>query len=179
MLSGMRQSTITAIAALAALLALGDCTAAGATMPPLTTVEHVDLTRYLGAWYEVARYPNSFQKNCLRSEASYSLREDGDIRVVNTCQMQGGKSRSIEGKAWVVDRASNAKLKVRFFWPFSGSYWIVELGKEYEYAVVGHPGRKYLWILSRTPAMDPALFAEICGRLPSHGYDPGKLVKSE
>jgi apolipoprotein D and lipocalin family protein len=148
-------------------------------MQPLKTVEHVDLGRYLGTWHEIARYPTSFQKDCVRSEAAYSLRDDGDIRVVNTCHLAGGTSRSIEGKAWVVDTSSNAKLKVRFFWPFSGAYWIVELGAEYEYAVIGHPGRKYLWILSRTPKMEPALYAAICARLPSYGYDAGQLVKDE
>jgi apolipoprotein D and lipocalin family protein len=171
----MNRALITAIVT----LAFASCGASGGDVQPLKTVDHVDLTRYLGTWYEIARYPTSFQKSCLRSEANYSLRDDGDIRVVNTCYQAGGKHRSVEGKAWVVDAATNARLKVRFFWPFSGAYWIVELGKDYEYAVVGHPGRKYLWILSRTPKMDPALFADICGRLPSHGYDAGKLIKDE
>lgn len=147
-------------------------------MQPLKTVEHVDLSRYLGTWYEIARYPNSFQKDCLRSEAAYSLRNDGDIRVVNTCRQDGGKSRSIEGKAWVVDKATNARLRVRFFWPFWGAYWIIELGRDYEYVVVGHPDRKYLWILSRTREMEPALFADICGRLAAHGYDASRLIKA-
>ena len=148
-------------------------------MQPLATVAHVDLDRYLGTWYEVARYPTRFQKDCARSEAAYSMRDDGDIRVVNTCHTHEGRTRSIEGKAWVVDTTTNAKLKVRFFWPFSGAYWIVELGRDYEYAVVGHPSRTYLWILSRTPEMDPALLAAIGARLPSYGYDAGKLVKAQ
>ena len=175
----MTKLALTAIAVLGACLALVGCGGTGANMQPLKTVDHVDLGRYLGTWYEVARYPTRFQKDCVRSEASYSLREDGDIRVVNTCHTAGGGSRSIEGKAWVVEKSTNAKLKVRFFWPFSGAYWIIELGASYEYAVIGHPGRKYLWILSRTPAMDPALFAAVCSRLPSYGYDASKLVKDQ
>ena len=169
-----------------AALALGGgmllcaCAAAGANMSgELATVPSVDLKRYLGTWHEIARYPNSFQKRCYRSTATYSLRDDGDIKVVNACRKDrpDGEEKSIEGKAWVVDKATNAKLKVRFFWPFSGKYWIIDLGKDYEYAVVGEPGRGYLWILSRTPTMDDKVFEGIAGRLRLNGYDPSKLVR--
>jgi apolipoprotein D and lipocalin family protein len=175
----MTSQAVTIIAALSAILALAGCGTTGAGMKPLETVDHVDLGRYLGTWYEIARYPTTFQTDCARSEANYSLRDDGDIRVVNTCRTKDGKSRSIEGKAWVVDEATNAKLKVRFFWPFWGAYWIIELGRDYEYVLVGHPDREYLWILSRTPQMDPALYADICARLPSYGYDAAKLIRDE
>jgi len=145
----------------------------------LQTVPSVDLNRYLGTWYEVARYPNRFQRDCFRSTATYSLREDGDIAVVNACRRGGpdGEEKRVEGKAWVVEETTNAKLRVRFFWPFWGSYWIIDLGTDYEYAVVGHPSRTYLWVLSRTPTMDDAVFAGIAHRLRLNGYDPAKLIR--
>ena len=85
---------------------------------------------------------------------------------------------SARGKAWVVDETNHAKLKVRFFWPFWGSYWIIDLGKDYDYAVVGHPSRKYLWVLSRTPEMDDVLYYEILGKISQQGYDTSKLVRT-
>jgi apolipoprotein D and lipocalin family protein len=147
-------------------------------MKPLQVVPQVDVKRYLGSWYEIARYPNRFQKGCVDSRADYRLRPDGDIRVLNTCRKDNpeGPVKSAEGRAWIVDKNTNAKLKVRFFWPFSGDYWIIDLGENYEYAVVGEPKRKYLWILSRRPAMDPESYQEILGRLKETGYDPGKLM---
>jgi apolipoprotein D and lipocalin family protein len=159
---------------------LGAGTAAGGDAAgELQTVPSVDLSRYLGTWYEIARYPNRFQRNCYRSTATYSLLDDGDIRVVNACRRDrpDGEEKRVEGRAWVVDKTSNAKLRVRFFWPFWGSYWIIDLGRDYEYAVVGHPGRGYLWILSRTPTMDDEVFAGIADRLRRNGYDPARLIR--
>lgn len=147
---------------------------------PLNVVHVVDLKRYTGTWFEVASYPTSFQKGCAGTKATYSLRDDGDIDVLNQCYKKGfdGELSSAKGKAWVVDKATNAKLKVRFFWPFWGSYWIIDLGKEYEYAVVGHPSREYLWILSRTPHIDDVLYYDILDRITLQGYDTSKLVKT-
>jgi apolipoprotein D and lipocalin family protein len=159
---------------------LGACAAAGGDrVGELQTVRSVDLSRYLGTWYEIARYPNRFQRDCYRSTATYSLRDDGDIKVVNACRRGGpdGEEKLVEGRAWVVDKATNAKLRVRFFWPFWGSYWIIDLGDDYEYAVVGHPGRGYLWILSRTPTMDDGVFEAIADRLRRNGYDPARLIR--
>jgi apolipoprotein D and lipocalin family protein len=148
--------------------------------PLLNVVPNVDLNRYTGVWYEIASYPTSFQKGCVGTKATYSLRDDGDIDVLNQCYKKGfdGELSSAKGKAWVVDKATNAKLKVRFFWPFWGSYWIIDLGKEYEFAVVGHPSREYLWVLSRTPHMDDVLYYDILGRITQQGYDTSKLVKT-
>ena len=162
-------------------LLLSSCaTKDGINMKPLETVNNVDLGHYIGQWYEIARYEHRFQKGCVGSKATYTLRDDGKITVVNECfdNSFSVKLRSVKGKAWVVDKQSNAKLKVSFFWPFAGDYWIIDLGKNYEYAVVGHPNRKYLWVLSRTPEMAEDLYNEILARLEKQDYDTTKLLKS-
>jgi apolipoprotein D and lipocalin family protein len=147
---------------------------------PLQTVASVDLQRYLGTWYEIATIPSRFQKGCVGVIATYTARPDGTIGVVNRCRKHtlDGEEKCISGKAWVVDRGTNAKLKVQFFWPFTGSYWIIELDPEYRWAVVGHPGRNYLWILSRTPRMDEALYETLIGEVAAHGYDVSRIVRT-
>jgi apolipoprotein D and lipocalin family protein len=154
--------------------------AAADAPPPLQTVSHVDVNRYMGKWYEIASFPQWFQKNCTAVSATYTLRKDGDVDVLNECRDKtlDGKLRSAKGKAWIEDRESNAKLKVRFFWPFSGDYWIIDLGAEYQYAVVGHPKRNYLWILSRSRQMDPAEYDKILERLKQQHYDVTRLNKT-
>jgi apolipoprotein D and lipocalin family protein len=149
-------------------------------LPPLNTVPYVDLNRYMGIWYEIASFPQWFQKGCVASNAVYTLRKDGDVDVVNQCRDKtlDGELRKAKGKAWVVDRKTNAKLKVRFFWPFSGDYWIIDLSRQYEYAVVGHPKRNYLWILSRTPHMDSAVYQGILERLNEQHYDLSHLQRT-
>ena len=149
-------------------------------LPPLQTVPKVELERYMGRWYEIASFPQWFQKGCVASTATYSLRDDGKVNVLNECRDKtlGGKQRNAKGKAWVIDRQSNAKLKVSFFWPFSGDYWVIDLGPNYEYAVVGHPRRTYLWILSRTPHMDAGTYETILQRLQAQHYDLGPLKKT-
>jgi apolipoprotein D and lipocalin family protein len=144
---------------------------------PLTVVDSVDLQRYLGKWYEIASYPAWFQKDCTGSTAEYDLLPDGRIQVVNRCfeKQLDGPLKESEGKAEVVDTRTNAKLKVWFFWPFKGDYWIIDLDPDYRWVVVGTPSRKYLWILSRTPTMDRKLYEDILSRLPAKGYDPGRL----
>ena len=151
------------------------------TQEPLYTVPYVDLNRYSGTWYEIARYPNRFQSNCSESRATYTLRNDGNLSVLNECyeKSQRERPRSAQGRAWVVDSTTNSKLKVSFFWPFSGDYWIIELGDDYEYVVIGHPGRKYLWILSRQKKMNDALYSAILHRLKTvHHYDIMKIIKT-
>ena len=150
------------------------------TSSPLAAVPYVDLNRYTGTWYEIARYPNSFQEGCVGSKATYTQRDDGKISVLNECYDKAfdGKIRSAKGKAWIVDKETNARLKVSFFWPFSGDYWIIDLGKNYEYAVIGHPKRKYLWILSRTREMEGELYEAILSRLRDKQYDTSRLVKT-
>jgi len=144
---------------------------------PLRTVSHVDLARYVGTWYEIASYPQRFQKSCTATAAVYTLRDDGMIQVINRCNRDSldGRETIARGRARIVDRQTNAKLKVSFFWPFWGDYWIIDLDPEYRYAVVGHPSRKYLWILSRTRSMDPLVYSGILERLTAQGYDVAKL----
>jgi apolipoprotein D and lipocalin family protein len=153
----------------------------GDTMKPLETVNFVDLSRYVGQWYEIARYQHRFQEGCFGSKATYTMRDDGKINVLNECfdKSSSVKLRSAKGKAWVVDKETNARLKVSFFWPFSGDYWIIDLGQNYEYAVIGHPDRKYLWVLSRTPEMDENVYQSILDRLQKQEYDTSKLIRSD
>ena len=147
---------------------------------PLETVAHVDLGRYLGKWYEIARYPNRFERKCDRDvTAEYSMKDNGAIRVVNTCAMASGKSDQSAGTARVVDTATNAKLKVTFFWPFYGKYWVIGLGDSYDYAVVGEPSREYLWILARSAGMSDAEYQNILRQVTAKGYDAGKLVRTK
>ena len=118
----------------------------------------MDLARYAGKWYEIARLPNRFQRDCAaNTTATYTLRPDGKITVVNECRKADGRTKSAKGTARVADpKGPNTKLKVTFFWPFSGNYWIIDLDPEYRWVVVGEPGRDYLWILSREPRLDEA-----------------------
>lgn len=136
-------------------------------LPPLQTVPSVDVERYMGSWYEIAAFPQRFQKGCTGTTASYGLRSDGEVDVVNRCFLESleGEEKVAEGRARVVDKVSNAQLEVSFFWPFWGDYWIIELDDEYQYAVVGHPSRDYLWILSRSPHMEESLYQAILNRL--------------
>jgi apolipoprotein D and lipocalin family protein len=172
----MKVIVITAIIVLLASCALFPRRSAP-ELPSLQTVDHVDLKRYLGLWYEIGRYPNSFQKGCLNSTALYTARPDGEIDVLNSCRdEQDGSLREAKGRAWVVDNTSNARLKVSFFWPFRGDYQIIDLGREYEYAVVGTPNRKYLWILSRTPEMNPEVLAKILENVEKQGFVRDNLL---
>ena len=149
-------------------------------LPPLQTVPHVDLSRYLGTWYEIASFPQSFQRGCTATTATYTLRTDGDIDVLNRCRKGSvdGEENSGLGRARVVDRATNAKLEVSFFQPFWGDYWIIDLSDDYSYAVVGHPGRDYLWILARTPTMAEATYQSLVTRLQGQGYETSPLVRT-
>lgn len=159
---------------------LGACATTSRALPPLETVPQVDLERYLGTWYEIASFPQSFQEGCTGTTATYSLQPDGEIEVVNRCRLGSldGEEKVAVGRARVVDPDTNAKLKVSFFGPFWGKYWIIQLDPEYRYAVVGHPNREYLWILSRTPTMPEATYAGIVEELKDDGYDVGRLERT-
>jgi apolipoprotein D and lipocalin family protein len=149
-------------------------------LPPLETVAYVDLSRYLGTWHEIASFPQRFQRGCTATTANYTLRPDGDIDVLNSCRLGSvdGSEKTALGRARVTDRTTNAKLEVSFFRPFWGAYWIVDLAEDYSYAVVGHPGRDYLWILSRTSTMTEPTYQAIALRLEKQGYETSRLVRT-
>ena len=148
-----------------------------ATPQELQSVPFVDLKKYAGKWYEIASYPQRFQKGCHCTTAEYTLSEKGYVIVENRCNRDSvdGKQSYIKGKAFVESNSGNAKLKVQFFWPFKAKYWIIDLADDYSYAVVSHPNRKYLWILSRTPHMPEAIYTDILARLQKKGFDVTKL----
>jgi apolipoprotein D and lipocalin family protein len=142
----------------------------------VTTVTTVNLERYAGLWYEIAKIPNRFQKQCVRgTTAKYVLREDGRITVINRCVTKNGDIDEAEGIAKIEDTTSNAKLKVSFVsfigWrPFWGDYWVIGLDEEYQWAVVGTPDRKYGWVLARTPTLDEVTLEEIFTIIERNGY---------
>ncbi|MEO8435750.1 MAG: lipocalin family protein [Pyrinomonadaceae bacterium] len=145
----------------------------------LEVVDSVDLSRYAGRWYEIARLPNRFEKKCADSvTADYALRPDGRIEVVNRCRKTNGEYTTAKGKAKIVDQKTNAKLKVTFFWPFYGDYWILDLGPNYEYAVVGDPSRDYLWILSRAPRMDEGVYQQLLVRMRTRGFKTERMIRT-
>ena len=154
----------------------------------LTTVPSVDLSRYAGTWYEIARLPNRFQEQCSGDvTATYTLLDDGDIKVVNRCRNEDGEFTTAEGVARrASEDGSDSKLEVRFapaflsFLPFVwGDYWVIDLGADYNYAVVGEPNREYLWVLSRSPVMDDTMLAAILERARKQGYDTSKLIRTK
>ncbi|HRJ72798.1 MAG TPA: lipocalin family protein [Terrimicrobiaceae bacterium] len=145
---------------------------------PPSTVGEVDLARYAGTWFEIARYPNWFQRHCAgETQAVYAVQKDGSVRVENSCLDAGGVRKQAIGRATVVPGSGNAKLKVSFFGPFAGPYWIIGLDeKSYSWAVVGHPTRKYLWILSRTPKLPETESRRVLALIKAQGYDASRLI---
>ncbi len=142
------------------------------------TVKYVDLKKYVGLWHEIAKIPNRFQKQCVKgTTANYELKENGEIRVINSCIDKDNELDKTEGVARIVDNKSNAKLEVSFFsilgWrPIWGDYWIIGLDENYQWAIVGTPNRKYGWILSRTPQLEKATLDKIYSILTEQGYNP-------
>lgn len=145
----------------------------------LETVSFVDLKRYGGTWYEIARYPNKSQKQCVgNTTAAYNFKPDGEVEVVSKCLLKDGKIDAATGTAKIVDKETNAKLKGSFAWLSSAPYWVIDLDENYQYAVVGNPDRKYLWILSRSPEMSVAVYQKILRKIETAGYNPAKLEKT-
>jgi apolipoprotein D and lipocalin family protein len=143
----------------------------------LQTVAHVDVAKYAGKWFEIASFPQRFQKGCTCTTAEYTATDKGYIIVENRCNKDSvnGKESYIKGKAFIEENSGNAKLKVQFFWPFKAKYWIIDLADDYSYAVVSHPNKKYLWILSRTQTMNEITYTQITNRLKEKGFDLSKL----
>jgi len=147
----------------------------------LQTVSTVDLKKYCGKWFEIASYPQRFQKGCHCTTAEYTLTDKDYVVVENRCNKDSlsGKLSYIKGKAFIEKNTGNAKLKVQFFWPFKGKYWIIDLANDYSFAVVSHPNKKYLWILSREPKMNGEVYMQIISRLKEKGFDLNKIQKTE
>ena len=157
------------------LLPPGPARAADAPPP---TVQSVDLARYAGTWYEIARLPNRFQRQCVSdTQAQYRLDQD-TVRVVNRCRTAQGEVDDIQGRAKVVPDSGNAKLRVTFFWPFYGDYWILALDDDYTEVLVGSPDRKYAWILARQPQWPEARLKALLDRAQSLGFDPAAFVRT-
>ena len=151
-------------------------TACSSKNPPLQTVQKVDINRYLGTWYEIARYEHFFEKDCKNVSANYSMLDEQTIKVVNRCtNMLTNEKKEAIGRAYATDD-TNSKLKVSFFRPFYGDYWVMILDENYDYVVVGTPSREYLWILARKPILDEKIKNEILQKLPTLGFDASKLI---
>ena len=147
-------------------------------------VEKLDLDKYLGTWVEIASIPQFFQRKCVRdTKATYSAAENSLIKVENVCTRDDGAREKAEGRARRVDADSAAKLEVTFlelfgeyrFW-VAGGYWVIALDANYQWAVVGHPSRRFGWVLARERRLSPVALAEIIGRVKSQGYDACEFV---
>ncbi len=173
--------------AVVVIICLCACAGPGAFDPAKAppTVARVELARYGGTWYEIARMPLWFQRNCLRSQATYGLLETGEVSVLNECDTEGGGKESIRGSARVVEAKTNARLEVRFDNWFSvfipsqpqGNYWILYLDDGYQTVIVGTPDRKTLWIMARTPMIDEARYAKLVEIARGLGFDTDKLIR--
>lgn len=145
----------------------------------LRTVEKVDVEKYIGNWYEIARLPNRFEKGLECVTATYSLKEKGKIEVINKGYIIGkiNEFKTAKGSAWVPDANFPGRLKVSFFWPFAGDYYIIALEENYKYALVGDPSRKYLWVLSRTKKLDDLVFSELLEIAKKNGFEVSNILK--
>jgi apolipoprotein D and lipocalin family protein len=158
---------VSRFAALAASALLAAC----APHPPLPTVQSVELARYYGTWYEIARLPNRFQAMCA-SDTRATYRPDGEnVSVLNSCRTAEGKPEQAEGIARVVEDSQGAKLRVSFFRPFYGDYWVLALDPDYRWVLVGEPSRKYAWVLAREPKLDAATLDALLARAAALGFE--------
>jgi apolipoprotein D and lipocalin family protein len=144
-----------------------------------SVVKNVDLKRYQGLWYEIARLPNFFERKLKCATATYTLRADGKITVLNSGNYitEPEKKSSVDGTAWVPDNNNPGKLKVQFFWPFSADYWIMYLDQDYKYVLVGDPDHKYLWILAREKKMEDSTYQMLLQYATENGYDVKPIIK--
>ena len=160
-----------------ALLAAAACAAPAA--PPLPTVAAVDLARYAGGWYEIALLPNWFQRSCVAdTKARYRADGEGGIEVINRCRTADGSIDTAKGHATIVAGSANAKLRVSFFWPFKGDYWVLDLDADYQHVLVGTPSRDYAWVLSRTSQMDETTLQRLLDKAGSLGFDKAAFKRS-
>lgn len=144
----------------------------------LPTVDNVDIDQYQGKWYEIARLPNSFEKGLSCVTAEYTIKKNGKINVLNKGYFsKKNKWKSSKGTAWVPNAAISGQLKVSFFWPFAGDYYIIALADDYSYALVGAPDRNYLWVLSRSKTLDETIFEQLVQIAKNQDFDTSKLEK--
>jgi apolipoprotein D and lipocalin family protein len=151
-----------------------------ATTPvkPLPTVEQIDLNRYAGTWYEIALLPNRFQRQCVAdTQARYTIDADA-VKVVNRCRRADGEVETIEGIAYPVQGSNNAKLRVSFFRPFYGDYWILAIDADYRFVLVGAPSRRFAWVLSRTPQLDQVSTELALAKAYELGFDRNAFVRT-
>lgn len=148
---------------------------------PLPLAENLDLDKYMGKWYEIARLPAPFERHCFNTQAEYSRNEDGTVNVVNSCTRGSleGKTSVSQGIAFLDNPSNHAMLKVQFQWPFTGDYQVIDVGKNYEYALVGTPSRKYLWILSRTQELENNILEHLISFAKELGFNTDKLIFTE
>lgn len=161
---------------LALLLMVGAFGCASRSPAPLPVVTEFDTARYLGTWYEIASIPNRFQAGCVATEANYAAKANGELVIKNRCRNErlDGPVREATGRAWAPDPQKPAQLKVEFFWPFKGDYWVMALEPEYRYALIGTPHRKYLWILSRTRTLPRETTERLLSLAREYGFDTDK-----
>ena len=147
---------------------------------PLAVVSHVDVYKYMGKWFDIAHLPAVFLNNCFNNQAVYSLESNGKLKIVNSCTKNSvhGVWDHVEGIGKITD-PTNAKINVEFQWPFKGKYWILEVGKNYDYALVGEPSRQYLWILSRTPNLDEAIMKNLIDKANYEGFSTNNLIMTK
>ncbi|MBK7392233.1 MAG: lipocalin family protein [Chloracidobacterium sp.] len=183
----MKENFLTTIITFLALFIFASTLSAQSTAKPaLSPVNGIDINRYAGRWYEIAKYPNRFQKQCAaNTTANYTVKKNGRIEVLNECVKKDGTTVKAVGEAKIGDKTNNAKLKVRFapgfmsFLPFVwANYWVLDIAPDYSYSVIGEPGRDYFWILSRSPEMDTATYQTILRRAETMGFDPNRVEKT-
>ena len=148
------------------------------TTQDLPTVEKVDISKYTGQWYEIARLPNSFEKGLECVTATYTQKSNGKIEVLNRgYSSTKGSYKTAKGTAWVPDSKYPGRLKVTFFWPFSGNYYITSLDENYQYALVGDPSRKYLWVLARTKTLDTSIYEDLLNHAENNGFNIQEVIR--
>ncbi|MDC7714932.1 lipocalin family protein [Vogesella sp. LYT5W] len=183
----MKKTLAAALLGLATLTSCASPQAAGlAGDKPLQTIAALDVPRYMGTWYEIARYPNWFQQKCVaNASARYRLQTDGTVTVDNRCRLANGDVSSASGSARQIGGAGSPRLQVRFApawlswlpWVW-GDYWVIDLDEDYQLVAVSEPKRDYLWVLARSRSVAPAAYAALLARLRQQGFDTGKLQRT-
>lgn len=183
----MKKKILASLLSLTALTATAsDLHAASQAPAPLSPVSSLDVPRYMGTWYEIAKYPNWFQKKCTgETRAEYTLRPDGTVQVINRCRLTTGEMNEAVGTARQIGPSNSAQLEVRFapawlsFLPFVwGDYWVIDIDNDYQLVAVSEPKQEYLWILSRTKTVDHGAYRQLLNRLASKGFDLDKLERT-